>query len=97
MILFVLIYLVIILKGCKFNKCKNVGLDISDSNILKGLWAIIITMVHIPSVYQNSIQDMIGSFAYVGVIFFSLTSYFGLMNGIEKNNNYLKHFWKKIN
>lgn len=50
---------------------KSTFFDLESTNCMRGFWCIIILLVHIPSEYQNSIQDAIGSFAYIGVTFFS--------------------------
>lgn len=52
--------------------------DMSNSNALRGFWCLIVILVHIPAAYQNRIQDMIGSFAYIGVTFYFMTSAYGL-------------------
>lgn len=61
---------------------------------LKGLFCIVIALVHTPPEYQNPIQDMIGSFAYIGVTFFFMTSAYGLKYGYEHKKDYLNHFWR---
>lgn len=70
--------------------------SLRETNAMRGLWCLIVVLVHIPAAYQNRIQDMIGSFAYIGVSFFFMTSGFGLMIGIEKNGfGKLAGFWKR--
>lgn len=44
--------------------------DKDNSNALRGFWCLIVVLVHVPELYQNRIQDMLGSFAYIGVTFF---------------------------
>ena len=67
-----------------------------ETDAMRGLWCLIVVLVHIPVAYQNSIQDMLGSFAYIGVSFFFMTSGFGLMLGVEKNGTEkLNVFWKR--
>ena len=48
-----------------------------------------------PSKFTNPIQDIIGSFAYVGVFAFFMISSFGCRTSVEKNPNYLNGFWRK--
>lgn len=36
-----------------------------NSNALRGFWCLIVVLVHVPGAYQNRIQDIIGSFAYI--------------------------------
>lgn len=69
--------------------------DISNSNALRGFWCLIVVLVHIPISHQNKIQDMIGSFAYVGVTFFFMTSAYGLKLQMRKNPNRIKMFWER--
>ena len=46
------------LYGIRFDKEKDSFMSINDSNFLRGFWCIIVVLVHIPVVYQNSIQDI---------------------------------------
>ena len=69
--------------------------DIENSNALRGFWCLIVILVHIPSAYQNRIQDMLGSFAYIGVTFFFMTSAYGLNLQISKKPEKLNTFWRK--
>ncbi len=69
--------------------------DKQNSNAMRGFWCLIVILVHIPTAYQNRIQDMLGSFAYIGVTFFFMTSAYGLRLGIEKNPDSIKCFWRK--
>lgn len=69
--------------------------DKQNSNAMRGFWCLIVILVHIPVAYQNRIQDMLGSFAYIGVTFFFMTSAYGLRLGIEKDPNSIRHFWRK--
>ena len=48
--------------------------DKQNSNAMRGFWCVIVILVHIPAAYQNRLQDMLGSFAYIGVTFFFMTS-----------------------
>ncbi|WP_296119024.1 acyltransferase family protein [uncultured Anaerobutyricum sp.] len=65
------------------------------TNAMKGIMCVIIMYVHIPSKFTNPIQDIIGSFAYVGVFAFFMISSFGCRTSVEKNPNYLNGFWRK--
>lgn len=69
--------------------------DMSNSNALRGFWCLIVILVHIPAAYQNRIQDMIGSFAYIGVTFYFMTSAYGLKMQMRKNPSVIKTFWRK--
>lgn len=93
--IFLLLFAAFVLVGCRYNDKKNTLFDLEDSTVLKGLWCIVVILVHIPDAYQNQIQDMIGSFAYIGVTFFFMTSAYGLKYGMEHKQNYLNHFWLK--
>lgn len=65
-----------------------------NSGIMRGFWCLIVVLVHIPAAYQNRVQDMLGSFAYVGVTFFFLTSAYGLHLAAVKQPESLKAFWR---
>ncbi len=70
--------------------------DLQNSNCMRGFWCLIILLVHVPQEYQNTLQDALGSFAYIGVSFFFMTSGYGLMLGVLKEPDSIKQFfWKK--
>jgi peptidoglycan/LPS O-acetylase OafA/YrhL len=69
--------------------------NIEVTNALRGIWSIIVIMVHIPKQYGNIIQDMAGSFAYIGVTFFFLASGFGLSQSVVHRQGISKKFWLK--
>jgi len=70
-------------------------MGLSYTNAIKAVACVIVVFVHIPAEHGNAIQDMIGSFAYVGVFCFFMISAYGCRSGIEKNREYLTTFWKK--
>lgn len=80
--------------GFKYSPEKDSFLSKGDAIFFRGFWCIIVVLVHIPAVYQNRIQDMIGSFGYIGVTFFFLTSAFGIKNSIAHKENYMDRFWR---
>ena len=92
MIFFVLVFLY--LTGITSNECVQLMRKESLKPI-KFLFAIIIIFVHIPQLYGNRLQDMIGSFAFIGVSFFDLSSAYGLKYLSEHKHSYLDTFWKK--
>jgi len=55
---------------------------------------LIVIYVHVKSERGNTLQDAIGSFAYVAVTYFFLVSAYGMLAGIEKKKFYLKNFWR---
>lgn len=69
--------------------------DKQNSNAMRGFWCLIVILVHIPTIYQNHIQDMLGSFAYIGVTFFFMTSAYGLKLGLIRNPESINQFWRK--
>ena len=93
--IFLLFYVAIAFVGLRKRTEEDTYFGVDDTNVLKGLWCIIIVLVHVPDAYQNRIQDLIGSFAYIGVTFFFMTSAYGLIYGIEHKENYLHNFWRK--
>lgn len=73
----------------------NLGFfDKDNTAAMRGFWCLIVILVHVPEGFQNSIQDMIGSFAYIGVTFFFMTSGYGIALGRKKQGN-VRNFWKK--
>lgn len=74
---------------------KNSFMSMEDTKFLRGFWCLIVVLVHVPSMYQNTIQDMLGSFAYIGVTFFFMTSSYGLKYSIKKKPDYMRNFWKR--
>lgn len=64
------------------------------TTVLKGLCCLIVIYVHIPMDHRNPLQDAIGSFAYVCVTIFFLISAYGMMLSVEKNQDYIKTFWR---
>ena len=71
--------------------------DRDAAGSLRGFWCLIIALVHVPAQWQNPIQDLMGSFAYVGVTFFFMTSSYGLVQGVQTHGvEYLTHgFWRR--
>ncbi len=68
--------------------------DLESSNCMRGFWCLVILLVHVPTAYQNTLQDLTGSFAYIGVTFFFMTSGYGLMLGIKnKGIKSIEGFW----
>lgn len=94
--LFIVGFLCLLLAaGVKLMDSCNHFFDKTNTNALRGFWCLIVVLVHIPAAYQNKIQDMIGSFAYIGVTFFFMTSSYGLSLSVANNPATLKDFWIK--
>lgn len=91
-VLFLICELVI---GAKYQTNSAHFFDIGNTNAMRGFWCLIVILVHIPVAYQNKIQDMIGSFAYIGVTFFFMTSAYGLSLAQKKNPNSINSFWRR--
>ena len=68
--------------------------DINNTKAMRGLWCLIVVLVHTPAQYRNNIQDMLGSFAYIGVTFFFMTSAFGLTKKSGKEQKSVGFFWR---
>lgn len=77
--------------NCQLEK-RNKVFDLDDTLFLKYIFCFIIMLVHIPNIYTNKIQNIIGSFAYVGVTLFFMISSYGLKYNLENKKNYLKKF-----
>ena len=81
--------------GVKYDSNKSSFMSITDTSFLRGFWCIIVVLVHVPSEYQNPVQDMLGSFAYIGVTFFFMTSAYGLKWSLLNKKGYMNHFWRR--
>ena len=81
--------------GIKYDPDKNSFMSIGDTLFLRGFWCIIVVLVHVPADYHNRIQDMLGSFAYIGVTFFFMTSAYGLKWSIDHKVGYMDGFWRR--
>lgn len=79
--------------GIWYSSDKNSFMTIDDTTFLRGFWCIIVVLVHVPAEYQNRIQDMLGSFAYIGVTFFFMTSAYGLKWSMDHKSGYMDRFW----
>lgn len=90
----VLILAGMLLAGAKYRPDGGHFFDRENSGALRGFWCLIVVLVHVPAAYQNRLQDMLGSFAYVGVTFFFLTSAYGLRLAAEKRPESIAHFWR---
>lgn len=64
------------------------------TTVLKGLCCLIVIYVHVKPPYDNTLQDAIGSFAYVCVTLFFLVSAYGMMLSVEQKKDYLRCFWR---
>ena len=80
--------------GVRFDADKDSFMSIEDTVFLRGFWCIIVALVHVPELYQNKIQDMLGSFAYIGVTFYFMTSAYGLKYSLQNKPGYMNHFWR---
>ena len=75
---------------------KNRFFDLDTTTTMRGFWCLVVMLVHVPELYQNKIQNLLGSFAYIGVTFFFMTSSYGLMLAVKKSPDAaLKGFWKR--
>lgn len=94
--LMILLFLGIdILYGAKIKTVNENFFDLNNSKALRGFWCIVVVLVHVPQMYQNPIQDMIGSFAYIGVTFFFMTSSYGLTLSQIRKPEVINFFWQK--
>ena len=83
-----------LLAGAKYRPDGGHFFDRENSGAMRGFWCLIIVLVHVPGAYQNGLQDMLGSFAYVGVSFFFMTSAFGLRLAAETRPESMAFFWR---
>lgn len=82
------------LVGFRYAPDKDTFLSQEEARFFRGFWCIIVILVHIPLVYGNRIQDMLGSFGYIGVTFYFMTSAYGLKYSVAHKDGYMKHFWR---
>ena len=95
--LLTLIPVVFVLIAGAFNTKKETTVTLFSkqyTDALKCICCIIVVMVHFPPLYQNRLQDMIGSFAYVCVTLFFMISSYGMQFSCERKSDYLKNFWR---
>ncbi|MCC8098523.1 MAG: acyltransferase [Clostridiales bacterium] len=95
--LILIIYCVIALIGAKKNTieeadCRFFSKDYTT--VLKGLCCVIVVFVHVPDGFKNTVQDLIGSFAYICVTIFFMLSSYGLRYSFENKEGYSKTFFK---
>ena len=74
--------------GNKLNPTSEGYMSKSYTNAIKGIMCVIIMYVHIPDKLTNSLQDMIGSFAYVGVFAFFAISFPPLQILVQNQRNH---------
>lgn len=55
-------------QGSKWNFNAATYMDKKYTNAVKGMMCVVIMYVHISNDYTNTVQNIIGSFAYVGVL-----------------------------
>lgn len=92
--LFVLTMAFVTLAGFKYSPDKDSFLSPEEARFFRGFWCIIVILVHIPAFYGNRIQDMLGSFGYIGVTFYFMTSAYGLKYSVSHKEGYMKRFWR---
>jgi len=68
--------------------------DRQSTRAMRGFWSVVIILVHIPQAYQNTIQDLAGSFAYIGVTFFFMASAYGLSASLGSKPDSIHTFWR---
>lgn len=94
--LFILLFLACdVLLGIRFEVGNKGFFDLKNTQAMRGFWCLVVILVHVPEMYQNRIQDMIGSFAYIGVTFFFMTSSYGLTISQDIKPEGIKTFWRK--
>lgn len=94
MVLFIVLFMGIVCVGFRFDMNKEEVFTLEENNAIRGIWSVVVLLVHVPFLYQNRVQDAIGSFAYIGVTMFSMFSSYGLLYSTENKKDYLKNFWK---
>ena len=75
-------------QGSKWNFNAATYMDKKYTNAVKGMMCVVIMYVHISNDYTNTVQNIIGSFAYVGVFTFFAISAFGCRTSVERSQSY---------
>lgn len=94
------VFLILVFYKCQFwvkkNKYNESYLSKEQTNILKGISAILILFVHLyPNTGNNRILWPFHSIGYIVVGIFFFFSGFGVALGCKKKDNYIKGFLKK--
>lgn len=95
MIAIVLFLAVTLLTNMKLKPNGDHFFNKTNSVAMRGFWCLIVILVHVPIAYQNKIQDKLGSFAYIGVTFFFMTSAYGLSLTMKNSAESIQKFWRK--
>lgn len=77
----------------KNDESGNFFLSKDFTTTVKGICALVVVFVHFPGKCGNSLQDAVGSFAYVAVTLFFLFSAFGMFYSYERGG-YMTSFWR---
>lgn len=91
------LYCVTALIGAKRNSIQEADsyfFSKDYTTVLKGLCCIIVVFVHVPTGFQNTVQDLVGSFAYICVTIFFMLSAYGLRYSFENKEEYSRTFLK---
>lgn len=94
-ILFAALLCCVIYKAKVYPSGNDTFFDKENSVAFRGIWCIIVILVHIPAQYGNALQNMAGSFAYIGVTFYFMASGYGLSLAVLRNGGLQKGFWWK--
>lgn len=94
MVLLLAVIAAMALAGMRYRGNLDEFWSLDYTKTLKGVFCLIVVLVHVPVDYQNRVQDMVGSFAYIGVTFFFMASAYGLKYGYEHKKDYLSKFWR---
>lgn len=91
-----LVYLLLILLGSQWKNVDDTEhfMNREYTNVLKGLCCILVVIVHVPSAYNNPLQQAVGGFSQVSVTFYFLFSAYGILESIKSKPDYLLHFWR---
>lgn len=97
MLFIVLLLLFMVLWKAEYVKTEDHFFNKQNTQAMRGIWCIIIMLVHVPLNQQNNIQNFIGSFAFIGVtFFFMISSYTMTLNYIDNEKFNFKYFIKRI-
>lgn len=88
---FILIY------KAKLTKDTSHFFNLTNTTAMRGFWCIIVILVHIPAVYQNRIQDLMGSLASCLLRYLLGCQYIRRYGGVSRSSHMLIDSCRKYN
>ena len=94
--LFILCFMAFVLfYKVKQNEDGRQFFDLNNSMALRGFWCLVVVLTHIPPAFQNAVQARIGNLGVVCIMFFFMTSGYGLSLKFKKEPDSIRVFWRQ--